>query len=105
MNNIFKRDLLIYKKAQEQFDKDKKRFRTEIILFFGKYDIPVKVLFFGKTFGIDIDINLSNIGEVPHKIPVEVLYDFCKEFGCDFEETVCDGSRWIFSFEGMFMGY
>lgn len=101
----FKDVLIEFDKAQHDLKYAKMIFQNDVIVFMRKKGIPVKVLFFGDTFGLDIDINLNNWGDVPRKIPLDVLSDFCKEFGCDFEYTCCDGDRWIFTFDGMSMGF
>ena len=94
----FKDVLIEFDKVKQNLENEKKIFKIDVIVFMRKRGIPVKVLFFGDTFGLDIDININNVGKVPRKIPLDVLTDFCKEFGCDFEYTACDGDRWIFSF-------
>ena len=48
------------------------------------------------------------MGSVEMRYECHINYDdcdFCKEFGCDFEYNNCDGDRWVFSFNGMTIGY
>ena len=59
----------------------------------------IKLMFFGDAFGLDLFS--SNVS----KIPLNVLVDFCEEFGCTFEYTNSDGHRYIFSFDGLSMGF
>lgn len=101
----FKDVLIEFDKAKQNLNDAKRSFQVDIIVFMRKRGIPVKVLFFGDSFGLDIDLNIKNWRDVPRKIPLDVLTDFCKEFGCEFEYTACDGDRWIFSFGGLSIGY
>lgn len=105
MTEQFKDVLIEFDKARQNLDDAKRTFQIDVIVFMKKRGIPVRVLFFGDSFGLDIDLNVSNWQDVPRKIPLDVLSDFCKEFGCDFEYTTCDGDRWIFSFNELSMGY
>lgn len=100
----FKQYLLNFDKAKKTLEQEKMNFKFDVIGFMRNNGIPVKVLFFGNTFGLDIDVNIHNFSNVPRKIPLNVLSDFCEEFGCDFEYTNCDGERYIFSFNGLNMG-
>jgi len=61
-------------------------------------------LFFGDSFGVDIMVSIYNTPK-DLRIPVKVLYEFCEEFGCDFKYTTCEGRRWIFTFDGLELGY
>ena len=105
MAKRFKDVLIEFDKAKQNLDDAKRTFQIDVIVFMKKRGIPVRVLFFGNSFGLDIDLNVSNWQDVPRKIPLDVLSDFCKEFGCEYEYTNCDGDRWIFSFNGLGMGY
>lgn len=100
-NYCFKRGISVYNNAKNQYKEDLKQFKYDVINFMLEYDIPVKIYFFGNTFGIDIRRTFDDFGKVPLKIPIEVLYAFCKEFDCEFLYTTCDGHRWIFKIEGM----
>ena len=104
-NKRFINVLIEFDKVKQNIEREKKIFAFDVKEFMRNKGIPVKVLFFGKTFGLDIDLNVSNWQDVPRKIPLDVLSDFCKEFGCDFEYNNYDGDRWIFSFNGMTIGY
>ena len=104
-NKRFINVLIEFDKVKQNIEREKKIFAFDVKEFMRNKGIPVKVLFFGKTFGLDIDVNVSNWQDVPRKIPLDVLSDFCKEFGCDFEYNNYDGDRWIFSFNGMTIGY
>ena len=101
----FKNALIEFEKAKNELKKEKRTFVFDVKEFMLKNGIPIKVLFFGDTFGLDIDLNIHNWRDVPRKIPLDVLTDFCKEFGCEFEYTNSDGERYIFSFNGLSMGY
>ena len=105
MTEQFKDVLIEFDKAKQNLDDAKRTFQFDVIVFMKKRGISVRVLFFGNSFGLDIDLNVSNWQDVPRKIPLDVLSDFCKEFGCEYEYTNCDGDRWIFSFNGLSMGY
>ena len=104
-NKRFRNVLIEFDIVKENIEREKKTFVFDVKEFMRNKGIPVKVLFFGKTFGLDIDINVNNWQDVPRKIPLDVLSNFCKEFGCDFEYNNYDGDRWIFSFNGMKIGY
>lgn len=101
----FKNTLIEFEKSKKELEKEKRTFVFDVKEFMLKNGIPVKVLFFGDTFGLDIDLNVHNWREIPRKIPLSVLTDFCNEFGCEFERTINDGDRWIFSFDGVSMGF
>ena len=104
-NKRFRNVLIEFDKVKQNIEREKKTFAFDVKEFMRNKGIPVNVLFFGKTFGLDINVNVSNLQDVPRKIPLDVLSDFCKEFGCDFEYNNYDGDRWIFSFNGMTIGY
>lgn len=101
----FKNCLIEFDKAKQTFKRKKVAFVVDVMKFMEDKDIPIKVLFFGDTFGLDIVVNRYNFRDVPRTIPLKVLMDFCDEFGCEFQYTCCDGSRWIFSFNGLDMGH
>ncbi len=103
MNTKFKEEIIKFNDAKEQLKFAKRQFETDVIIFMEKQGIPVRVLFFGDTFGIDIRVSMRNHSEVPHIIPLKVLSAFCDEFGCDFVYTCCDGNRWIFTFDKLSM--
>lgn len=103
-NKRFKDSLIEFDQAKQKLQKEKRTFIFDVKEFMQDKGIPVRVLFFGKTFGLDIDINWTNAGKVPHKIPLDILSDFCKTFGCEFEHTN-DSHRYIFSFDGLNMEY
>ena len=104
-NKRFKDCLIEFDKAKQDLNKSKRQFVFDVKEFMRDKGIPVRVLFFGNTFGLDFDINVTSLGDFPRKIPLDVLTDFCKEFGCEFEYTNCDGQRYIFSFDGLTVGY
>jgi len=101
----FKKCIIDFNKAKKDLEKSKRDFKYEVMDFMRDKGIPVNVLFFGDTFGLDIRLNIDNWQNIPRKIPLDVLTDFCKEFGCEFEYTNCDGERYIFSFNGLSLGY
>ena len=101
----FKKSIVEFEKAKQKLNKSKRKFVFDVKEFMRVHKLTVKVLFFGDTFGLDIVINWDNIGNSPRKIPLNVLTDFCNTFGCKFEYTNCDGNRYIFSFDGLSMGY
>lgn len=105
MTECFKNCLIEFDKAKQKLAREKRTFEFDVKEFMRNKGVPVKVLFFGNTFGLDIDLNINNCQDVPRKIPLDVLSDFCKEFGCEFEYNNCDGNRWIFSFNGLSIGY
>ena len=101
----FKDVLIEFDKAKRNLENEQQNFRIDVMRFMKNKGIPVRVVFFGDSFGLDIDFDVPNWQDVPLKMPLNVLCDFCKEFGCDFEYTNCDGHRWIFSFGGLSVGY
>ena len=101
----FKECLIEFDNTVDKLNKEKRIFVFDVKEFMLEYNIPVRVLFFGDTFGLDIDLNIRNWQDVPRKIPLSVLSEFCKKFGCEFEYTNCDGKRYIFSFDGLNMRY
>ena len=82
-----------FKKAQNEFKLSIQRFMRV------NYNIPIKVYFFGNNFGIDIHHSYDIFDKAPYRLPLDVLVAICDEFGCEFLETCCDGSRWLFRFD------
>lgn len=81
-------------KHKERLDK----FKYTIITYFQeKYGVNVRVKFFVDCFGVEQNF-LMNRTAGPFKFNQEVLYEFCKEFDCEFKYTACDGNRPIFTF-------
>lgn len=81
------------------------KFKYAIITYFQeKYDVNVRVKFFVDCFGVEQDFLMSRNDFLMSrnaklfKFNQEVLYEFCKEFDCEFKYTACDGSRPIFTF-------
>ena len=101
----FKKSIIEFDKATQEFNKTKWKFIFDVMEFMKNKGIPVRVLFFGNTFGLDIERNWDNMANSPRKIPLSVLTDFCNTFGCEFEYSKCDGKRYIFSFDGLNVGY
>lgn len=101
----FKQSVIRFNNAKKDFEKQKRNFKFNVIEFMRNKGIPVRVSFYGDTFGIDIRVDVDNWREVPRKIPLDVLTDFCNEFGCEFEYTNSDGERYIFSFNGLSIGF
>lgn len=101
----FKDCLIEFNKAKQNLNESKMQFECDVIEFMRDKGISVRVLFFGNTFGLDINIPINNFGNISRKIPLDILTDFCDEFGCEFEYTNCDGARYIFSFDGLNMMY
>lgn len=84
-------------KHKEHLDK----FKYAIIIFFKeKYGVNVQVHFFVDCFGVEQNF-LMDWNAKLFKFNQEVLYEFCKEFDCEFKYTACDGSRPIFTFNDM----
>ena len=108
-NTRFKKRLKEYDELINQLKYDKEEFKYDVIRFMKSRGIPVRINFFGDTFGVDIHItkqDCSSESEVPLKIPLNVLMDFCNEFGCEYEHTIDSlGKRYIFSFNGLDMGF
>ena len=98
-NEKFKNALIEFNKASRNLENEKLTFEADITVFMKERGIPVRVEFFIDTFGLDIDYRGPNWDKIPRKIPLDVLVDFCKEFGCEYEYTNCDGSRYIFKFD------
>ena len=79
--------------------------------FYDKYGIGINVYVWGSTFGIDKNLHIAytNMGkpyETEYEIntrkfefKINVLYEFCKDFECEFLYTTCDGDRYIFQFK------
>lgn len=92
--NQLKESIEYRNKHKEYLDK----FKYAIITYFQeKYDVNVRVKFFVDSFGIEQNF-LIGWNVKLFKFNQEVLYEFCKEFDCEFEYTACDGSRPIFTF-------
>lgn len=100
----FKNSLIEFDKAKKELHEQKMDFIFDVKRYMLKNGIHVRVLFFGDTFGLDIILG-NNLSETPQKIPLSVLSNFCDRYGCEFEYTNCDGKRYIFSFDGISMGY
>ena len=66
--------------------------------FLDEHNIPVRVLFYGDSFGVEREINIKTVFSTP-KITIQVIYDFCNQFELDFKYTTCNGDRYIFEFE------
>ena len=82
------------KESIEYLDK----FKYAIITFFQeKYGVNVRVNFFVDCFGVEQNFLMGWNAKL-FKFNQEVLYEFCKEFDCEFKYTACDGSRPIFTF-------
>jgi len=75
--------------------------------FLEKYDFRVNTVTGVEWFGVEKNIHYyyggDTIIDTDFEFTSEVLYDFCKEFGCEFEHTSCDGSRYIFTFKDVDM--
>lgn len=63
----FKKSIVEFEKAKQELNKSKRKFVFDVKEFMRVHEIPVKVLFFGNTFGLDIEINWNNIGNAPEK--------------------------------------
>ena len=75
------------------------KFKYAIITYFQeKYGVNVRVKFFVDCFGIDQNFLMDRNAKL-FKFNQDVLYEFCKEFDCEFKYTACDGSRPIFTFK------
>ena len=74
------------------------KFQYAIITYFQeKHNVNVRVKLFVDCFGVEQDY-LRNSKNKSFKFNQEVLYEFCKEFDCEFKYTACDGNRPIFTF-------
>ena len=108
-NKRFKNSLIEFDKAKQKLEDEKRQFKFDVMDFMRDKGIPIEIRFFGDSFGLDInyfDNTWKNAPlKIPRKISLNVLSDFCKEFDCEFEYTTCDGERYIFSFNGMSIGY
>ena len=102
-NKQFKDALINYNEAVQNLIEAKKSFKAAVVAFMKEKGIPVRVEFFGDTFGVDIRCRAMR--DTPLKIPLDVLTDFCKEFGCEYEYTNCDGKRYLFSFNKLDMRF
>ena len=98
----FKNCLNKFDKAKQKLEREKTTFIFDVTEFMRDKGIPIRVLFFGDEFGLDI-VNGNNFRDVPRTIPLNILMDFCDEFGCEYLYTNCGGNRWIFSFNGLDM--
>ena len=67
------------------------QFKSEIINFFLENDIKVKVGTNGNAFYVDVKSSNENI-----RIPIDVLYKFCKKFDCEFDTN--NDFRYIFRY-------
>lgn len=79
--------------------------------FYDKYNVDVKVYILGNKFGIDKNLHTAygNMGESceteyqistrKFKFGIDVLYEFCRDFECEFLYTTCDGERYFFQFK------
>lgn len=99
-NKRFKQDVIDWNNTIKEFEESKEEFKFDCEEFMRNNAIKgVKLMFFGDAFGLDI--YCSNVS----KIPLNILVNFCEEFGCTFEYTNCHGQRYIFSFDGLNMGF
>ena len=74
-------------------------FKLRVKQYFDEeYNIPIRVLTFGDTFGIERDVNINNFFDTPH-ISIKMIYDFCNQFEVELKETCCNGDRYIFVFQ------
>lgn len=83
------------------------QFKDSIInYFYNKYDVYVRVLFFGDTWGIEQDYGhyYHMGGRVDFDFSIDVLADFCREFECDFLYTRST-DRYIFTFKDVDMSH
>ena len=73
--------------------------------FINRYDVPVRALTFGNTFGVELNYAHTCYDSVlldklsKFEFNIGVLSDFCNEFECEFVKTTCDGKRFIFTFK------
>ena len=83
------------------FTEKKREFEFDVKKWFAdNYNIPVRVLFFVDSFGVEthyVSFNPKNT----HHFSIDLLYAFCKEFGCEFQSTRCADFRYIFYFDGV----
>jgi len=96
-NKRFKQDVIDLNNIKKKFERSKREFKFDCEEFMRNNGIKVKLMFFGDSFGLDI----SNVS----KIPLNILVDFCEEFGCTFEYTNNYGQRYFFSFDGLSMEF
>lgn len=75
--------------------------------FLDKYDFHIRTVTGITWFAIEKDIHYYYGGvEIIHTdfdFSSKVLYEFCEEFECEFDRTVCDGDRYIFTFDDVDM--
>lgn len=64
-------------------------FKAEIIHFFSEKDIKVKVDSSRNTLYVDVKSD--------SRIPITVLYQFCKKFDCEFDTN--NDERYIFNYD------
>ena len=99
-NYTFKKACEEYANINRNFKNEQIKFETDVERFMReKHNIPIKVLFFGNTFGIDIKHSWDRAGDLPFRLSLQMIVDISDEFGCEFLETCCDGSRCIFKFD------
>ena len=67
--------IIEFDKATQKFENEKRTFEYDVKIFMRDKGIPIKIAFFGSTFGLDIDSDVSNWRDIPRKIPINVLYD------------------------------
>lgn len=74
--------------------------------FIEKYDIYVRTPTFVDSFGVELDPNCHYLNKRPHDfMQINMLADFCQTFGCEFEHTACDGTRYIFTYTDVDMSH
>ena len=90
-----------HKKFIDEFLRAVKRY------FLEKYDFRVNTITGITWFAVEKNIHYyyggDTIIDTDFKFTSEVLYDFCKEFDCEFDKTACDGDRYIFTFNDVDM--
>ena len=59
-NKKFRNCLIEFDKLKTNLEKEKREFVFDVQTFMRERGIPVRVLFFGDTFGLDIDLNVKN---------------------------------------------
>lgn len=78
-------------------------FKDMIVQYFKeKYDFHVRVVTGVTWFAVEKDLpyyyGKDRFIMSDFQFTSKVLYDFCQLFECEFEETTCDGERYIFTF-------
>ena len=84
-------------KHQELMDEFEREIKD---YFIEKYNIRVRVLFFGDTFGIEKRASIHDRDYREHlsfNFNINVLHDFCHAFECDFID-MAGSDRYIFTF-------